>query len=72
MATRNRAMPSSLAAFTPRELNQMIPVPEGAELLGVHADTFRKHFKHLIVDVGPRLQRVRLGDVLKIGTTAAE
>jgi len=36
-------------------------------MVGVHEDTFRKHFGHLIKRVGPRLDRVALGDALAIG-----
>jgi hypothetical protein len=49
-------------------LHRKITVQEAANLVGVHEDTFRKHFSHLIKRVGPRLDRVTLGDAIAIGT----
>jgi len=48
-------------------LRRQISVQEACTMVGVHEDTFRKHYSHLIKRVGPRLQRVALGDVLAIG-----
>jgi hypothetical protein len=48
-------------------LRRMISVQEAASLVALHEDTFRKHFPHLIKRVGPRLDRVTLGDALAIG-----
>ena len=48
-------------------LRRKISVQQAASMIGVHEDTFRKHFPHLIRRVGPRLDRVTLGAVLAIG-----
>jgi hypothetical protein len=48
-------------------LRRKISVQEAASMVGVHEDTFRRHFGHLIRRVGPRLDRVTLGDALAIG-----
>jgi hypothetical protein len=48
-------------------LRRRIPVPEAAAILDVHPDTFRAHYSNLIIRVGPRLERVELGEVLNIG-----
>jgi hypothetical protein len=48
-------------------LRRKISVQQAAAMVGVHEDTFRKHFGHLIKRVGPRLDRVALGDALAIG-----
>jgi hypothetical protein len=48
-------------------LRRKISVQEAAAMVGVHEDTFRRHFGHLIRRVGPRLDRVTLGEVLEIG-----
>jgi hypothetical protein len=47
--------------------HRRISVQAAADIIDVHEDTFRKHFGHLIHRVGPRLDRVELGDVLSIG-----
>ena len=62
--TANKAFPALPEAVA---LRRKITVPEAAAIVGVHEDTFRKHFSHLIQKVGPRLDRVRLGDALKVG-----
>jgi len=59
--------PAPPVGLTLHELNRMIPVKEGAEIIDIHEDTFRKHYAHLIVKIGPRLDRVRIGDVYAIG-----
>jgi hypothetical protein len=38
-----------------------------AELNDMSEDTFRRRYPHLIMDVSPRRQAVRLGDALAIG-----
>ena len=48
-------------------LRRKISVQEAASIVGIHEDTFRKHFPHLIKRVGPRLDRVMLSDALAIG-----
>jgi hypothetical protein len=48
-------------------LRRKISVQEAASMVGVHEDTFRRHFSHLIKRVGPRLDRVTLGDAIAIG-----
>jgi len=48
-------------------LRRKISEQEAASMVGIHEDTFRKHSPHLIKRVGPRLDRVTLGDALKIG-----
>jgi len=50
-------------------LRRKISVQEAAAMVGIHEDTFRRHYPHLIKRVGPRLNRVTLGDALKIGQT---
>jgi hypothetical protein len=47
-------------------LKRKIPVPEAADLLSIHPDTFVTHYAELIEDIGPRLKRVELGRVLNI------
>jgi hypothetical protein len=51
--------------LTPDERrNCRIPVEQAAEIKGVSIDTFREHFKHLIEQVTPGRQVVKLGNVL--------
>jgi hypothetical protein len=60
-----RKIPSPLPEAV--ALRRKISVQEAASMVGVHEDTFREHFPHLIKRVGPRLDRVVLGEVLEIG-----
>jgi hypothetical protein len=46
------------------ERGRIIPVPQAAEIMGVSADTFRRHYGHLIRKLSPRRNGVRLGDVI--------
>jgi len=46
------------------ELRRMIPVAQAAELKAVSEDVFREHYSHLIRQVSPGRQAVKLGDVL--------
>lgn len=64
MAVQNKAFSNLPEAVV---LRRQIPVREAAALVGVHEDTFRRHYPQLIKKFGPRLDRVTLGDVLAIG-----
>jgi hypothetical protein len=65
----NMARPSKPTIPLPEAvaLRRKISVQEAAAMVGVHEDTFRRHFSHLIKRIGPRLDRVTLGDALAIG-----
>jgi hypothetical protein len=47
--------------------HRKISVRAAAELNDLSEDTFRRRYSHLIVDVSPRRQAVRLRDALAIG-----
>lgn len=49
------------------EAQRVVPLKEAARLAGVSIDTLRKHYRNLIVRVGPKRVGMRLGDVLGIG-----
>jgi hypothetical protein len=63
IARKTVALPSPMPELSALEANEMITVNEGAKIVNVHPDTFVKHFRSIIKDVGPRLKRVRRGDV---------
>jgi hypothetical protein len=48
-------------------LRRLISIQEAANLAGLHEDTWRKYYSHHIRRVGPRLDRVTLGDALAVG-----
>ena len=48
-------------------LRQKIRVADAAKLNALSEDAFRQHFAHLILNIGPRLQAVELGDALNVG-----
>ena len=49
------------------EAQRIVPLKEASRLSGVSTDTLRKHYRNLIVRVGPKRVGMRLGDVLGIG-----
>jgi hypothetical protein len=65
MARPRKAPPEELPDAL--ALRRRIPVQEAAAILGIHEDTFRKHYSGLIRKIGPRLERVELGEVFAIG-----
>jgi hypothetical protein len=60
------AASSRIADFSPLELAKLIPVRDAAQLNGVHEDTFKKNYPHLIRKVGPRKAAVTLRDALTL------
>jgi hypothetical protein len=64
MAARSRAYLPLPAAVAGR---RKISVGQAAEIAGIHEDTWRKHYSHLILKLGPRLERVNLEDALSVG-----
>jgi hypothetical protein len=48
------------------DLERHISVPEAAALKGFSADTFRRHYGHLIRKVSPRRCTVKVRDLLAI------
>jgi hypothetical protein len=49
------------------EAQRIVPLKEASRLAGVSVDTLRKHYRNLIVRVGPKRVGMRLGDVLGLG-----
>jgi|GEM_PF-1005337 acyl-CoA-binding protein len=46
------------------ELERRIPVAEAAHLKGISEDTFRRRYSHLIEQVSPRRQAVKIKHVI--------
>ena len=46
------------------ELECRIPVAEAAHLKGISEDTFRRRYSHLIEQVSPRRQAVKIKNVI--------
>ena len=46
------------------ELEKHVSVPEAAKFKGISADTFKRHFSHLIRKVSPRRNVVKVRDLL--------
>jgi hypothetical protein len=57
-------LPSSIAGLTPLELNRKISVIEAASYNGVHVDTFKKNFPHLLKRIGKRRLAVTVYDAI--------
>ena len=49
------------------EGQRIVPLKEASRLAGVSVDTLRKHYRALIVRVGPKRVGMRLVDVISIG-----
>jgi hypothetical protein len=50
--------------FSALELEGFIKVHEAAKLRGISPDIFKRHFRHLIRQLSPRRQGVKLSDAL--------
>jgi hypothetical protein len=48
------------------ESERIVSVREAARLRGIHEDTFRRHYPHLIQKLSTQRHGVRLGDVLAL------
>jgi hypothetical protein len=46
------------------ELERRIPVSEAAHMKGISEDTFRRRYGHLIEQVSPRRQAVKIKNVI--------
>jgi hypothetical protein len=64
MKTKPFALPVSVAGLSPLELTRKIPLADAAKHNGVHIDTFKKNFSHLIKRVGKRRLFVTLHDAI--------
>jgi hypothetical protein len=64
MKTKPFALPSSVAGLSPLELARKIPLAEAAKHNGVHIDTFKKSYAHLVKRVGKRRLMVTLYDAI--------
>jgi hypothetical protein len=64
MKTKPAALPSSIAGLSPFELARKIPLAAAAEHNGVHIDTFKKTYPHLLKRVGRRRLMVTVHDTI--------
>jgi hypothetical protein len=53
------------------ELQRVIPLRQAGEVAGISADTIRRNYPEIIVQLSPRRVGVRLRDALAIGKPAA-
>jgi hypothetical protein len=60
------APPVSTAGLTPLELARKIPVMEAAALNGMTAETFKKHYRHLLHPIGKRRLFVTVRDAITL------
>jgi hypothetical protein len=64
MKTKNHALPASIAGLSPLELARKIPLADAAAHNGIHSDTFRKAYAHLLRRVGKRRLMVTVYDAI--------
>jgi hypothetical protein len=62
--TKKPALPASIAGLSPLELARKIPVAEAAAFNGVHVQTFRKRYGHLLRKVGQRRFFITIRDTI--------
>jgi hypothetical protein len=53
------------------ELQRVIPLRQAGEVAGISADTIRRRYPEIIVQLSPRRIGVRLRDALAIGSKPA-
>ena len=58
------SLPTSIAGLSPFELAQKIPLADAAAHNGVHVDTFKKAYTHLLKRVGKRRLMVTVYDAI--------
>jgi hypothetical protein len=64
MKTKPFALPSSVVGLSPLELAQKIPLADAAKYNGVHVDTFKRAYAHLLKRVGKRRLMVTVYDAI--------
>jgi hypothetical protein len=64
MKTKPPAIPSSIAGLSPLELARKIPLADAAAHNGVHEDTFKRTYAHLLRRVGKRRLMVTIYDAI--------
>jgi hypothetical protein len=57
-------LPASVAGLTPLELARKIPVMEAAAYNSMTAETFKKHYRHLVRRIGERRLFVTVHDAI--------
>jgi hypothetical protein len=63
--------PHKLELSREMELERVLTLKEAAEMTGLSIDSFRTHYKHLLLQLTPRRYGVKLRSVIKIGKPAA-
>jgi hypothetical protein len=64
MKTKPPAPPSSVVGLSPFELARKISLADAAKHNGVHVDTFKKTYAHLLKRVGKRRLMVTVYDMI--------
>jgi hypothetical protein len=64
--TKKPSIPSDLADLTPLERARKLPLAEAAAYLGVHIDTVKRNYPHLLVRIGKRRWGVSVGDIITL------
>jgi hypothetical protein len=59
-------LPTAIAGLSPLELARKIPLADAAAHNGIHADTFRKAYAHLLKRVGQRRLMVTVYDAIML------
>ena len=63
-AKTSAALPAYINGLTPLELAQKIPVAKAAAINGLHVETFKKRYRHLLRKIGERRLFVTLHDAI--------
>jgi hypothetical protein len=66
MKSKNHVLPASIAGLSPLELMRKIPVADAAAHNGIHIDTFKKNFPHLLKRIGKRRLGVTVYDAIML------
>ena len=71
MKKKHIPLPASVAGLSPMQLAQRISVADAAAHNGIHTDTFKKNFRHLIKRIGKRRLGVTVYDAIVLPDPAA-
>ena len=64
MKLKDHALPSDVAGLSQFELTRKIPLADAAKHNGVHVDTFKRVYAHLLKRVGKRRLMVTVYDTI--------
>jgi len=66
---RSEVTGRKLPELSALDLEKHVSVPKAAEIWGISADTFKRHYSHLIRKASPRRDVVKIRDLIEENAT---